>query len=213
MIDQHTLKEKTQTFLKPFQPLGQAIAVFAKTTTGKTVGWVIIVIIVICSVSNILRSDRMTDNHFFDYKDDRHTDPRARHDRQMRIFDAEMRATQDRIAKHRAAIQQLFTMDAKDLSAQTTQDPQKVNQTISKVRIVNDEQFGYTLTISGWVLNGKLNGDNLTGVIARLQSADITLADNTFSIPYSLDTLEKVVNILDNKEQFPSETHHSVIFS
>ncbi len=199
MIDQHTLKEKTQTFLKPFQPLGQAIAVFAKTTTGKTVGWVIIVIIVICSVSNILRSDRMTDNHFFDYKDDRHTNPRARHDRQMRMLDAEMRAMQARMARHRDELQKLFSMDDKDLHTEE-QDPKTVHQTISKVNIVNDEQFSYTLNISGWILNGKLNGDNLSGVMARLQSADITLTDNTFSVPYTLSTLEKIVNILDNKE-------------
>lgn len=201
MIDQQKLKEQTQTFLKPFKPLGQAIVVFAKTTAGKTVWWIIVFIVIVTSVTAIIDKDHKKDHYLFDYQHDDRFDsnPRSRHERQMRTFDAEMRATQARLARHRAAIQQLFTMDAKDLSSQTTQDPQKVNQTISKVSIVNNEQFGYTLTISGWILNGKLNGDNLSGVIARLWSANIALSGNTFSIPYSLDTLEQVVNILDNK--------------
>lgn len=207
MIDQHKLKEQTQTFLKPFKPLGQAIVVFAKTTAGKTVWWIIVFIVIVTSVTAIIHDDEKDDRNdivfFDDYHNDRsndeyENDPRARHDRHMRMLDAEMRATQARMARHRAELQRLFSMDEKDLYT-TEQDPQKVNQTISKVNIVNNEQFGYTLTISGWVLNGKLNGDNLSGVIARLQSADIALSGNTFSIPYSLETLEKVVNILDNK--------------
>ena len=205
MIDQQKLKEQAQTFLRPFQPLGQAIIIFAKTTAGKTVGWVIIFIFVITSVTTLIHNNKRDDkgDFFFDgYYNDRSNDekrnnPRARHDRQMRMFDAEMRATQARMARHRDELQRLFSMD-EDLHTEE-QDPKAVHQTISKVNIINDEQFGYTLSISGWILNGKLNGDNLTGAIARLWSADIILSSNTFSIPYSLETLEKVVNILDNK--------------
>ena len=65
----------------------------------------------------------------------------------MRMFDAEMRATQARMARHRDELQRLFSMD-EDLHTEE-QDPKAVHQTISKVNIINDEQFGYTLSISG----------------------------------------------------------------
>lgn len=40
------IKDKLNTFVQPFKPLGQAIIVFAKTSTGKTVGVLVLIIIV-----------------------------------------------------------------------------------------------------------------------------------------------------------------------
>lgn len=95
----------------------------------------------------------------------------------------------------------LFSMssEAKSILPNRTADPKDIHQTISKLNISNNEKFGYSLTISGGIVNGTLTGDNLSGVIARLQAADITVKDNMFQLDYSLDTMQQVIALLEQK--------------
>lgn len=122
------------------------------------------------------------------------SDTQTRHKKKMKEFARDLDRIDKQIARHRQDILEAMRMDRP-----SSINPQTTHQTISKLRIDNNKQSGYSLTISGGIIQGELTGENIPTIIKTLQSIKATASGSMFSIPYTIDNLQKVIEILDEK--------------
>lgn len=198
-------KEKAINFLSPFKPLGQAFVIFFKTSTGIVVVCVIGVIIVgkIVMLNGHKNSDRRFDHNdsFFWQWEGMKQDKSSKRDmfsqmneelkRMDRMMNEHQKIMQDRMND----AQKFF--DQKDL--QKLELGTGASQSISQYSETNGKSIGYTLQIQNNTLQGTITGNTTQDIIENFKKENITLTGWSFSLPYTIENLDKVVKILERK--------------
>lgn len=146
----HHIKDKLNTFVAPFKPLGQAIIVFAKTTTGKTIGIAVLAVIVVSVSVHTIHHDRYEKNGMHPIMIDQMEmhNPRSRFEEEIRDHERQFQYMRKHIENHRREMMQAMAMTDRDISEAMKQRSKNANQNITKINIDNNKQSGYSLSIS-----------------------------------------------------------------
>ena len=146
----NAFKDKLNTFVQPFKPLSQAILVFARTTTGKTIGIAVLAIIVVSVSVHLAHHERYERAYMRDmmmHQIDMN-DPWSRFDEDIQDNEDQFEHMRERIENHRREMMQAMTMTDRDISEAMKQRSKTANQNITKINIDNNKQSGYSLSIS-----------------------------------------------------------------
>ena len=149
-------RNKLNTFVQPFKPLGQAILIFAKTTTGKTIGVVVLAIIVV-SVSVNLIDHTSHDRNY-------HTDDH-RHPMMIHGIDLDMNDPRVDFEEMKSMI-----MSDDDREKSTKENLKEKKQSLSKISINNDKKSGYSLSIANNIIQGTFIGVPTSGLVTEIKN-------------------------------------------
>lgn len=195
------INKKLNDFFQPIRPLGQAFIIFFKTS----IGILIICIIWIIITGKLLFGtwhQKLTDKRDFIhlYKSNQKNNHRRYiedtlfldTETELRTMDQEMRQIQQHMKNQ---LQQLHNR---------LQYPIKTNesgtiQTISQYSDINGQTRWYSLSIKNGKIEWTLTGTITEQLIENFQKANIPLTGFTFEAPYSIENLNNIIKILEEK--------------
>lgn len=190
-----TYKPKLQNFFEPIHPLCQAILDFCKTTIGMVVLGIVVFILVAKAMGGYyhhkysMRYDSPRDSYYSrGYFPAQHMNPRRE------IF----QETEDYINQQETMMKNRINrmMDTEP----TIDEPRgNLQQSRSRVSIINGDNQWYTLTVQDNTIQGTIIGELSEANRQGLQTLNISIDNNKFSVPYTPELLQQLTAILEKK--------------
>lgn len=197
------LKTKTQHFFSPLTPLWSAIVTFFKTSLGMVVG----ILILLCLITRIIWG--YYHHKYMRWYEEFGRDM-GRHEMMMQsrfgyddsiFWNIEREAAQMRnIINNKIQMMDRSMdrmMDDSSAPMMITSEGSGVQQSIARMSIVDGKPQWYSITVQDNMIKWTLQGDISDDVRAQLNKENIAIENGSFSVAYTPELFNKIVNILD----------------